>query len=405
MSEKTNAAKPLGPGEGLTFVLTVYAASRLFYLLAGALLADVLPISSFYHHSSDDPFGTLNLWAHWDGDWYTTIASQGYETGEPGRAAFFPLYPLTVRFFAELFGGPLSPGALSLWGVIVSMLALPFGFYFVYRIAENEWGAEVARSAVLILAFFPVSFFLNSVYTESLFLALSAGSLWALMVRRDLFLACLFAAFATATRNFGIFLLAPLAIEWLREARTYRWRGVWLALAPSGLLAYSGYLWARFGSPLLFQTAQENWNRHLVNPLTFVVEVWTRTYSDVVAALGPRSPDTPALRDLMNRLGDANNVYDLLFWILAVALLVLGARVLPASLSVYAFLMVVPVSFVGTAEAPLLGFPRYVLVTFPLFITLATLLKTRRTFGVWIALSVAASLVFCAMFVTWRFVA
>ena len=43
----------------------------------------------------------------------------------------------------------------------------------------------------LTLAVFPTSFFFNAVYTESLFLALSAGSIWALRVRRDLLLACL----------------------------------------------------------------------------------------------------------------------------------------------------------------------------------------------------------------------
>jgi hypothetical protein len=263
----------------------------------------------------------------------------------------------------------------------------------------------VAHRTVLILAFFPTSFFFNSAYTESLFLALSAGSLWALMVRRDLFLACFFAAFATATRNVGIFLLAPLAIEWLRGIRSYRWQGAWILLAPSGLLAYSGYLWVRFGNPLLFKTAQEDWYRRPVNPPTFAREVLSQAYDGVVTALGPRSLDVSMLRGLMNRLADANDAYNLLFWMLAVALLLLGLRVLPASLSVYAFLMSVPVSFVGTPTAPLLGFPRYVLVTFPLFITLASLLEGRRAMSVWIVASAAASLLFCAMFVSWRFIA
>lgn len=94
MSDKPNAAKPMSLRAGLTFVIAVCGASRIFYLLSRAIFADILPVRSFYRHTSDDAFGTLNLWAHWGGDGYTAIASQGYE---PGRAAFFPLYPLVVR--------------------------------------------------------------------------------------------------------------------------------------------------------------------------------------------------------------------------------------------------------------------------------------------------------------------
>jgi hypothetical protein len=89
----------------------------------------------------------------------------------------------------------------------------------------------------------------------------------------------------------------------------------------------------------------------------------------------------------------------------AVALLVLGLRVLPISLSAYAFLLVVPAVFYGKPATPLMGLPRYVLVAFPLFIVLGVLLEERRLLGDWLILSVASSLVLCAEFVSWRFVA
>jgi hypothetical protein len=52
-----------------------------------------------------------------------------------------------------------------------------------------------------------------------------------------------------------------------------------------------------------------------------------------------------------------------------------------------------------------MGLPRYVLVAFPLFVVLGVLLQECRLLGVWLASSAAASLVLCALFVTWRFVA
>ncbi|HZA44269.1 MAG TPA: hypothetical protein VE568_03060, partial [Rubrobacter sp.] len=152
------------------FVLLVYAASRLFYLLAGALLARVVPVSRFQRITSDVPSGTMNLWSHWDGEHYVALAAGGYlQPPENVSPAFFPLYPLLMRSVAELFGGPVSEGALSLWGPLVSLLFLPLALFFVYRIAEDGFGEQVARATTLALAFFPTTFFLNCAYTESLF--------------------------------------------------------------------------------------------------------------------------------------------------------------------------------------------------------------------------------------------
>jgi Gpi18-like mannosyltransferase len=136
---------------------------------------------------------------------------------------------------------------------------------FVYRIASDGWGEGTARGAVLALAFFP-AFFLNAAYTESVFLALSAGSVWALRVRRNLLLACVMAGLASATRNVGVFLLVPSMMEWIEGRDRHGWRGAYLALVPSGLLAYMGYLWARFGDAFLFYSAQEYWGRRATGP-------------------------------------------------------------------------------------------------------------------------------------------
>ena len=396
-------------GEGLVFVLLVYLASRLFYLVAGILLSRVVPVGLFQRVTSDVPFGTMNIWSHWDGEHYVALAAGGYlQPPDNVSPAFFPLYPLLIRLSTELFGGPISQGTLSVWGVLISLLALPLALYFVYRIAEDGWGARVAQGTVLTLAFFPTSFFLHAVYTESLFLALSAGSLWALRVRKDLLLACTLAAFATVTRNVGVFLILPLAYEWLKgeAGREYGpWRGAaCLALASSGLLWYAAYLWLRFGDPLLFYTQQGRWNRGATDPLTTFRNVFVRAGEGARDLFGPGLLD-PSVGGLAERLGAAVNFYNLLFLCLALALLVAGLRVLPLSLSAYALLLILPAIFFGTPEIPLMGLPRYVLVAFPIFIVLGVLLEDRRSLGLWLVASAALSLILCALFVSWRFVA
>ena len=197
-------------GTGVAFVLAVYAASRLFYLISGSLLAHLVPTSSFQRVTLDVPPGSMNIWSHWDGEHYVRLAMGGYLTPpDDVSPAFFPLYPLLMRSFAELFGGPISREALSVWGPLISLLFLPFAFYFIYSIALEGWGERVARDAVLILAFFPTTFFLNAAYTESLFLALSAGSLWAMRVRKDLLLACVLAGLPPPRAMWGYFWSCP----------------------------------------------------------------------------------------------------------------------------------------------------------------------------------------------------
>jgi Mannosyltransferase (PIG-V) len=396
--------------KGLSFVLLVYVTSRLFYLVTGALFARVVPVGSFQRVTSDVPFGTMNLWSHWDGEHYVALALGGYlHPPDYVSPAFFPLYPLLMRSFAELFGGPLSLGVLSLWGVLISLVCLPFALYFIYHIALQSFSENTAKSTVLILAFFPTTFFFNAAYTESLFLALSAASLWALRVRKDLLLGCTLAAFATATRNVGIFLLVPLAYEWMRGGvgREYGWwRGLaCMALAPCGLGVYSAYLWLRSGNPFLFYSAQGYWSRSPTDPSTLVTDIFAEAYEGLKELFLPKSPTDSTLEDLMGRLNGTTDAYNLLFLLFAVTLLVLGLRMLPFSVSAYAFLLVVPAIFFGKPDTPLMAFPRYVLVAFPLFIVLAVLLKNRRKLTVWLALSGVASLVLCAEFVSWRFVA
>ena len=391
---------------GVAFVLAVYAASRLFYLISGSLLAYLVPTSSFQRATLDVPSGSMNIWSHWDGEHYVRLAMGGYlHPPDNVSPAFFPLYPLLLRSFAELFGGPITKEALSVWAPLLSLLFLPFALYFIYRIALDAFDERVAKGTVLILAFFPTTFFLNAAYTESMFLALSAGSLWAMRVRKDLLVACVLAGFAAATRNVGVFLVAPLIYEWIKDIERFRWRGIYLLLAPGGLFAYMGYLWVRFGDPLLFYSAQESWGRQATGPLDTASRAWVSAVEGAGGLLDPDLWAHPSLRNVANQLAGASNFFNLAFFVFALVVLLAGLRYLPLSLSVYGLLLVAPATLFGTPGSPLMGTPRYVLVAFPVFIVLALLFRTRLLLGGWLVMSTLISLALCGLFVSWRFVA
>jgi hypothetical protein len=150
-------------------------------------------------------------------------------------------------------------------------------------------------------------------------------------------------------------------------------------------------------------------NRRPVDPLTLTLDVFAEAYMSLGTALGPGTLADSALAGIVGRLQDPNDAYNLLaysllFVLVTVALYVAGLRVLPLSLSIYTFLLFVSAVSFGKPATPLMGFSCYVLVAFPLFITLAVLLEGRpRARAVYLAISAAASLMFCAFFASWRF--
>ena len=204
-------------------VLVVWAISRVVFFAAGAighgavLQADVRGVYP-------EALGVLSYWAHWDGRWFAHIAASGYDTDT--ATAFFPLYPVLLRAGIETGLG------VALVGVAVSTLATLAALYFVFELGRAWYGEREALAAIVILAFFPTSFYLNAVYSDALFLALSAGCVWALQVRRQLLLAGAFAFFAALTRNIGGLLILPLAYEWLRNRREFGWVGLAALAAP-----------------------------------------------------------------------------------------------------------------------------------------------------------------------------
>jgi len=343
--------------------------------------------------------GFLNYWAHWDGAWYSEIATQGYEVGVPESTAFFPLFPMMVRVGTALGGGP------AFWGVDISLLATAFAMYFLYRIAEKLQGVGVARVTVLAFAFCPTAFFLNAVYAEALFIAFATGSYWAVYVRRNLLLAGILGAFAAVTRNFGVLLLIPLCYEWLRNRREFGWRGpLGLSFVPAGVIGYALFLWARFGDPLIFARQQGvYWGREFINPLVTLGRAWTDAGRGVRWIIDPATlfldpAPGPAL--------EASNTVNLAFLALFLVLMSVGFYLLPPGLSVYAFLVTLLPVLMPSPLITLMGFPRYVLGAFPLFLILGYLLSRSR-FALFLCLLVGGGLgmALTTLFVTWRWVA
>jgi hypothetical protein len=189
-----------------------------------------------------EPF--MNNQVAWDSEYYLAIATGGYDdkraphltpTGvitspegdlppdsENARSislsyAFFPFYPLMIRIFAfplQILG--LTPIAtVTLAGVIVSALGTLLAMFALFDLAKDYLDEEGAIRAAFYLIIFPTGFFLLQVYTEGLFVGLAFTCL-ALLKRKQLLPAAIFAVLATLTRAVGVALIIPLALTWLR---------------------------------------------------------------------------------------------------------------------------------------------------------------------------------------------
>ena len=381
-------------------VFAVFGISRIAFFAAGGLAVALLPDAEPPDELRGAP-STLGYWANWDGAWYAEVANEGYSgPHSPTSTVFFPLYPVLVRA-----GAYVLPGGVEFAGVGISLVAALAGLFFVYRIAEEVHDEKAARAATLAMAFFPTAFFFNAVYTEALFLALSAGAVWAALVRRDLLLAGALGGLAAATRNPGVLLIIPLGYEWLRSRDEFGLRGLAaLGLVPAGLVAYVAFLWARFGEPLIFVQEQATyWDRELTNPIATLDWAWRTA---VWGADHFLHPDRLFLERVPEYAFEASNVVNLIF--LAVFLYLAGAGLLglPPGLSVYAFVLVFQPVLAPSSYVPLMSMPRFVLAAFPVFL-IAGFLPSRTRFGlvVYLAASSAVGVVLVSLFTTYRWVA
>jgi hypothetical protein len=246
----------------------------------------------------DAPNGdqAYKAWNQWDTVWYTIIADSGYGY-DKRSAAFFPLYPLLIRWSNQVLPGGSFEAAL-----VVSLLACLAALVLVHRLAteilgrggeraaSGEPAAVAARRTTFYLLAFPAGFYLAAAYNESLFIALAAGSFYC-MRRGRWWVAGVLAGFASATRVVGVLLAVSMLYEYLRQrrfsVRRIRVDLLAVSLAPVGLVIYALYCWRSFGDPFYFQAMQANWFRAgYTAPWTTIADT-SRLIANSHPVLGP----------------------------------------------------------------------------------------------------------------------
>lgn len=355
-------------------------------LLWAPVAGDAIAPTQAWGPVTDLVFGTFD---HWDAQWFLRISRDGYDATS---AAFFPLYPALL----SLLGSSLA------WGTLLSLVAAGVGAWLVSEIARPKLGQAGARDTVLILALFPTSFVFTALYSDGLFLMLSAASFLAAERGRP-WLAGIAGGLAVATRSMGLALIPALVYLLWPRSRRELWRLAPLLLLPAALGVYALYLDREVGDAFAFTDAQASgWEREVatlgpLGGLWMAIEAGGHGALEILRDLPRTDVGGPGYSQAL-QVSFWNAVHLLLLLPLAWLTWIAWRRLGPA-LGIYALTTLVVILSVPSTGFPLVSMPRFVLSDFPVLIALAAVVGERpglRT-GVLIglgALSAAACIAF-----------
>lgn len=333
------------------------------------------------------------IWSRADSGWFISIAEHGYQRN--GSAVFYPLYPLSVGLLGRAFGGYYIAA-----GIVVSLACCLGAFVLLYRLALSRLGADGARRALLYLAVFPMSLFLQAVYSESLYLVCCVGA-FVLAERRNWLGAGIVTGLAMLTRLAGVALLPPIILlAWRSPER----RRALASLVSAPLLAglYPLWLQLKLHAPFAAIANEAGWNRH-VSPAGPLGGLWHGLQAawagieqvatgETTHTFWPRAVGGDPLHVA------AHNLEDFAFLAVFLWLGVEAWRRFGAPYGVFVLgSLVIPLS-VPTSGYPLVSMPRFCLPLFPAYLALAAITTNGRRERI---ILVASSLFLAAATVEW----
>ena len=379
-----------------------FLSTRLALIATGYLALTLFPAHpveswqglSFPDHNWIDGF------VRWDSFWYESIVDSQprFVPSYLSNANFFPFYAwvswlaaLPFRAFFDL------EHAFFLGGLIVSSVSFGLGLAAVERITRSLAGPEVAMRTVWLIAVFPFSFFFTAVYADALYFCLCAWSL-VFAYERRWYAACVLASMAAMTRIPGIALFPALGLEYLRQAdrptgqRAIRQAATCLGILMIAPLVIGLYYEWRYDNPLEFLRARQvGWQR--ASGIAGYVRDWNYFFE---APIFPCSGVADCLREFAPTRALLGVTY-LVLLPATIVLTLLGARTAGVGLTAWALISIalsLPNGFDGAG--------RFTAVLFPVFISLAMLLRSRRAFVIACVACVPFLLLFFAQFARWR---
>ena len=242
--------------------LTVFLMSRLLMALSFVIAARVVIPTGTTHR----PGGLLDPLLRFDAHWYKSVIEGGYHFSatQVGQynIAFFPGFPLAVKITSWVTGLPAYTA-----GVLFSNIAFLLALVVIYLYVKKRHPEVNPAIPVMLIAFFPVSYFFSSMYSESMYLLTAALVFWLLQGKKYL-AASLLVGLAGATRVTGVTLLLPVLFLFnsstgfkFSNSKVLLKNLLYGAAGTGGLLLFLLYQQVTFGFWNAFLITQKGWGR------------------------------------------------------------------------------------------------------------------------------------------------
>ncbi len=313
----------------------------------------------------------LSLYKRNDSFWYEKAANEGYpkitnplDLGysygkyyKQSVWAHFPMYPLTVMAFENVFSLNFNESAF-----FISIIFAATTFIGFYLLCVYVFSFDLKKSLVLTGLFmvFPFHYYFSMYYTEAMFFSFLAFSFIAIN-RRLYWLLSVLIVPLTLVRPNGIACLIPLFVyyieieggfkQYLNLFKSMNWQklinGCYFLTAPLALGVYCLYQKQMTDHYFAFIKAQSGWYKEFMFPL-----------------LG------------LFRRGDFTTQFNSVYTILVMVLSAFSFRKFSLSLNILIWISILLPMTSGSVAC----MPRYISVIFPLTVLIGSYLVERRFF-------------------------
>jgi hypothetical protein len=248
---------------------------RLWQLIGLSALIRALQIAALYFAARAHHRTLFNIYGRWDAQWYQSIAVHGYGAviiDQHGRhlsnLAFFPLFPLLERATHLVVGGNYFVA-----GVYFNLLAWLFAIAGIYSLAKLLVSEASAFYTALLWSALPIALVESLSYSESLFTALAAWSLY-YSIRERYYFASLLAALAGATRPIGLAVVLAIWFTVMKSGKSRVEKLISAVIAPLGFLGYFFFVSKKRHSLFGYFQVQSDWGNSLDFGKHFALWIW-----------------------------------------------------------------------------------------------------------------------------------
>jgi hypothetical protein len=335
-------------------------------MLAARVVVLLALVVAHLFHSQQGTEGLLG----WDARWYRNIADRGYGGVPAEGIRFFPLLPLLGRLLSAVLPGGsgvaillLANGSAAAYAVLAQRLAVREGL-----------GQEAARAVPWVLALAPAGFVLVMGYTEALYGVLICGVLLACRSRR--WATAMFCGFLGALlRPTGIVLCVPIALEALADWRRGRLTSPKHEPPPVGVRSAPVMRCVAPFGPLLGSLPFLAWCQGTRGDILAPFRAQTAPTLRGGVAVNPIATLRSAVSALFSgHIREAAPLLHAAWFLVAAALLIVCARLLPLSYTAFAACTLA----LAVTSRGLSSFERYAAAAVPLLLAASTLLTTPK---------------------------